>query len=350
MRVLVAPMDWGLGHATRCIPIVAMLLNKSCEVILGGSGLSLALLQREFPQLSTVALPAYNPRYAKGKNLAPVLLMQLPHFINTIQREHSIVEEVVATHNIDIIISDNRFGCWSRRAKSVFMTHQINIIMPSLLSWFAPIINFFNHRQIIKFDVCWVPDEEGSASFAGKLSAAAFPAQYIGILSQLRPTQHCDIRYDVFVILSGPEPQRTLLEEKIYASLKNFNGTLLMVRGVRGNENIRAVSRNFFVADCFGRAAMQQAVNQSKLIIARSGYTTVMDMATAGKHVVFIPTPGQTEQAYLAERLKEKGVAYRMVQNSFNLIDALNGADAYTGFSPWPHNDRLERAINNLVT
>jgi uncharacterized protein (TIGR00661 family) len=349
-RVLVAPLDWGLGHATRCIPIINELLAFNCEVIIGSNGFALALLKREFPQLSFAELPAYNPAYS-NRSMVVSMMKQLPKFLKVMKREHEVIERIVDEFNIDIVISDNRYGCWSRKVKCIFITHQINILLPRSLAWFGGILNYFNHQAIKRFNLCWVPDYEGVGALAYKLSHNSdLKGRFIGTLSRFDkclPEQ--SFRYKVLVILSGPEPQRSNLEKILITQIQGANLKALLVRGVLGDSKMK-INDQFEVVDFLESKQLNKLVCLSDMIIARSGYSTIMDLARLGKKVIFIPTPGQTEQAYLGMVLQEKGVALSAPQQNFNLINALAQASKYAGFSIIESDDdSLKSAIAEVV-
>ncbi|HTJ52331.1 MAG TPA: glycosyltransferase [Cyclobacteriaceae bacterium] len=329
-RVLITPLDWGLGHATRCIPIIRIFLARGFEVIIAGSGHSLGLLQQEFPQVKTFTLPAYNPSYASG-SMVWQMARQLLKFIRAIRNEHKNLQQLIVDEKIDMVISDNRYGCWSSKVPSFFITHQTNIIMPAGWKWMSSIVNYFNTRQINKFKACLIPDTEEHL-LSGILSCnSAIRANYTGPLSRFSETIESSIKYDVLILLSGPEPQRSLLEEIILQQLHDANKKVLVVRGVVGNNTIK-VTESFEVVDFLGSRELQQAIQESALVISRSGYSTIMDLFRLGKRAIFIPTPGQTEQEYLAQRMKDQSIAYFMPQNNFNLHYALTEAEKYLGF------------------
>lgn len=353
MRVLVTPLDWGLGHATRCIPIIHTLLKFNCDIIIGGSGDSLLVLRREFPSLAYVELEPYRPVYSSSSSQVWKMAAQLLRFIRTINREHQQIKRITGTHNIDLIISDNRYGCWSGKVKSIFITHQINILLPRELRWMSGILAFFNHRQIRKFTHCWVPDWQGDRSLAGVLSAANnIPVTYIGPLSRFRTSRHSNKYYDLLVILSGPEPQRSMLEKLLWQQLKNTGRRALLVRGVdtsRSVEEMKELS-NIEVMNLPGVKELQVAIDASDVIICRSGYSSIMDLYKTGGKVIFVPTPGQTEQEYLALYFKQKGIAFSSEQEDFNLEAALTESQKYRGFEGNEYGtDLLEAAIMNII-
>ena len=318
-----------MGHATRCIPIINALLKANYEPVLASDGDALLLLQKEFPLLQSVELPSYNVSYPKnGKNLKLKLFLQLPHIISAIKKERKIVAQLIDNKNIDGIISDNRFGVYSKKVPSVYMTHQLKV-----LSGKTTFITSKIHQQFIrKFDECWIPDVEENPNFSGNLGHLKNPGfnlKYLGILSRFQPKE-IEIKYDLMLLLSGPEPQRTLLENKLLLELKDFKGRVLMVRGVFSIAEITAPD-NFNIVNYLLANALEDVINQSKVVIARSGYSTIMDLAALGKKAFFIPTPGQFEQEYLAKMLQKNSVAPYAKQDEFTKAK-LGDLNKYSGF------------------
>lgn len=332
--ILVAPMDWGLGHATRCIPLIRELLQRHCKVIVGGSGLSLELLRKEFPLIEFVTLAAYSPVYSASSSLVLKMAEQLVKFLLIIQREHRQVQRLIKERAIDVVISDNRFGCWSVAVKTVFITHQLTIQLPKGFSWLAGPLNYFNRRAVSKFSECWVPDIQGENNLTGILSAAgALRVRYVGAISRFaKPVLDAKKKYDIAAILSGPEPQRSMLEDMLLNQFSECGLRCILVRGDTKKENSKELN-NITVVDMMDSAALQEVMEQSSVILSRSGYTTIMDLAQMGKKAILIPTPGQTEQEYLAQRLDDVGIAFRMTQDKFNLRYALERVHAYSGFN-----------------
>jgi len=332
-RVLVTPLDWGLGHASRCIPIIRELLKNNCEVMVGGSGDSLILLKNEFPVLKFFTLASYSPVYSTSSSLVWKMGQQLFKFIKAINQEHRQVEQLVKNEKIDLLISDNRYGCWSRNTKSIIITHQLTILLPREVKWMEGFVNYVNHYLINKFNECWVPDYDGSESLAGILSQSdKLKVKYIGPLSRFQEKENNDKKlFDILIVLSGPEPQRSILEEILLRKLANSNKSVGLVRGIPSDEG-KKTKGNITVFDSLNSKDLFSMISQSDLLISRSGYSTVMDLFVLGGKVVFIPTPGQPEQEYLALRFKEKGIALSMEQSDFDLNVALLESKNYTGF------------------
>ena len=368
-RVLVAPLDWGLGHATRCIPIIRALLARGCTVLLAGSGESLQLLQSEFPQLSAFTLTGYRPRYPARGSMVLAMARQLPKFIRAIRREHRETEALVQAHHIDLVIADNRYGCHTRLAPCILITHQSNILMPAGFGWLAPGVRWLNVHFLKKFSACWVPDEPGGLLSGdllgfGKTLGEAVPYQFTGVLSRFHGSrfkvqgskfkvQDGDgfqgggdqgaIIYDVVAVCSGPEPQRSIFEALVTAQLERSGLVYVIVRGAPGGEREH-------VRGLLGSAALEKLMKQARIIVARSGYSTLMDLVALGKQAILIPTPGQTEQEYLAGRLKEQGIAYTVAQDQFDLGVGLEESKNYRGFTGVKNDGRLELVIEQWLT
>lgn len=326
-RVLVTPLNWGLGHATRCIPIINELLLNGFEVVLASDGRSLDLLKKEFPKLKAIELPAYDIRYSTD-NMLFNIAFQIPKIIAAIWKEHHFIKKIIKREQLDIIISDNRYGCKSGLTKNIFITHQLNIIIPwKPLEW---LVNKFNHFLIAGFDECWVPDFYGKERLAGRLSdnIKLKKVKYLGILSRMQK-KATPRKYEIITILSGPEPQRTKLEEIITKELKSIDKKSLIVQGRTDLERRFELNENIEVVAYLNTAALNEAILSSDLVICRSGYSSIMDLVTLEKEAILIPTPGQTEQEYLARRLKKQGRFSFQDQATFSLKRGIEELKSY---------------------
>ena len=331
-RILVAPLNWGLGHATRCIPIIKALVIHGFEPVIASDGESLTLLQKEFPSLFSIELPSYNITYSKNEKYFKLkLLKDSPKLLKAIKAEKKALKYIVEAHGISGIISDNRLGVYNKKVPSVFITHQLNVLSGST-TWFSTKIN---EKFIKKFDACWVPDVEGDINLSGKLGHSdvfEIPTTYIGPLSRLEKKK-LKIENNVMVLLSGPEPQRSLLEEKLLLELKNYSGKVVFVKGVMEKEQTIQIMGHITVYNFMTSNLLEKTINESALVISRSGYTTVMDLAKLNKKAFFIPTPGQFEQEYLAKRFTELGLVPSCKQGEFTL-DKITDIDFYKGLNP----------------
>ncbi len=329
-RILVAPLNWGLGHATRCIPIIEALIRDGFEPVLAGDGESLQLLRKEFPALESHSLPAYRIRYPRnGKWLLLNLTATLPRILRTSAAEHKSVERLVSRLGLSGIISDNRFGAWSKKVPSVYVTHQLKV-----RSGPATRITSWMHRLVIsRFDACWIPDMKGDDSLAGELSFAGREKGRYSYIDPQSRMQHRSGKKDmpITAVLSGPEPQRSLLEKRLLKELEKFPGRVLLVRGLVGTERKEETRGNITLVNYLLKEELEAVLNRSELVIARSGYSTIMDLWALGAKAFLIPTPGQPEQEYLAERMQQKGIAAYCRQRDLSMERILEGLQ-YSGF------------------
>jgi len=257
------------------------------------------------------------------------LALQLPHIFRTAKKERKKLEEIIRKEQLDGLISDNRFGIFSPDVPSVYLTHQVKVLS-GLTTWLTTKI----HRHIIdKYDYCWIPDSidfENLSGAMGHISKQTDKIKYIGQLSRFKPIDIAP-EYDILVLLSGPEPQRGLLEYRMLETLQDYKGSVCMVRGVFESPEPLNIPPGWQVKDHLLSAELEQVIARSHLVISRSGYSTIMDLAAMGKKAFFIPTPGQTEQEYLAKRLDRLKIAPFTTQEMF-IIEDLKKVETYSGF------------------
>ena len=336
MKILVAPLHWGLGHASRCVPLVNRFLNEGHEVILASDGAALTLLKKEFPTLEAIELPAYNITYPT-ENMLWNLMLQSRKFFSAVKAEYVDIQEIVSKKKIEMIVSDNRFGCYSPLIKrNIFITHQVNLLTPFGL--FDAPARWINHRLMRSFDEIWIPDEaEEKLSLAGKLSHGHLEnlpkITYIGAQSLMKKTMPDDgfsffekarkNEKKIAVVLSGPEPQRTFLEEKIIEQAKNSPHHFVIVRGLANENKVYFLQKNIKIYDHQTSNELNKLLLEADFIISRSGYSTIMDLVVLQKNALLIPTPGQSEQVYLARRFAEKGIFLTQNQVDFDLKNCL---------------------------
>lgn len=359
MKVLVAPLDWGLGHATRCIPVIKYLFEKKCEVIIGADGRPLDLLKKEFLSCEFVKMGGYSISYPKNGSMVFKMASQIPQLLSGIKREHELLKKIIKEKKIDAVISDNRFGLWSRGVPCVFITHQLMVKSP----FGEKLIHRLNKNYIGKFSQCWIPDFAGENNLSGDL-AHKFPlpenAKYIGVLSRFNislnsPLKEGDKRH-LLVILSGPEPQRTMFEKKILEQLASLSsgrgvgGEVLIVQGITEKNERRKISENVEIISHLTSEELQKEILSSEIILSRPGYSTVMDLAILKKKAIFVPTPGQTEQEYLAKYFSEKKIAYSVSQKKFDLDIAWKESSTYSGFTDTYSGEVFKKAVCAFVS
>ncbi|MBX2965973.1 MAG: hypothetical protein KF845_07490 [Cyclobacteriaceae bacterium] len=341
-RVLVTPLDWGLGHATRCIPVINEFLKQKCEVQIAGSGSALLLLQEEFPGLKFHELVSYNTQYSSWLPFMMKLVLQMPKFLLVVKKEHRQVGKIIEQEKIDIIVSDSRYGCYADSIPSVLINHQLNIIVSC--TWLQSMVNYWNHKTINRFTQCWVPDF--SNGITGKLTSPSptKKVKYIGMLSRFEK-KHVERKYNVLALISGPETQRTIFEEKLRNQLKHSSLTWFIVRGIPGKSERNEINE----ANHLPVNELNEVIESSEIVICRPGYTTVMDLWKLEKKVIFIPTPGQTEQEYLADELMKRKIAYAVSQDKFYLEEVLVCSKEYKGFERKQENEELTETIKQLL-
>ncbi|MGX1024458.1 glycosyltransferase [Psychroflexus sp. MBR-150] len=329
--VLVAPLNWGLGHATRCIPIIKALQVDGYKPVLASDGAALSLLKEEFPDLEWYELPSLKIKYAKrGFWFKFKIIIQLLKLIKCIRKERHFIKNLSQQIEIEGIIADNRLGLYHSKIPSVVISHQLRVFSGSS-TWLTSKLHQF---YIKKYDECWVPDKAERPYLSGKLGHlkhSKLNLKYIGVLSRFELRKE-PIKYDILILLSGPEPQRSLLEKRLLEELKHYKGKVVLVRGlVDGKDNILEDSK-IKIYDYLTAKPLETIILQSKVVIARSGYTTLMDLAKLNKKALFIPTPGQFEQQYLAKRLQRHHIAPYCQQDNFKLSQ-LDKIDFYSGLN-----------------
>ncbi len=352
-RILVAPLDWGLGHSTRCIPIIQALLQRGAVPVMGADGGPLALLRKEFPDLEHVRIPGVNVRYSPGRSQLWSMARQFPAMVRSVRSEEALFDRLHQALRLDGVISDQRFGLRSARIPSVLITHQVFPFTPLAQGALRKI----NLRQMARFDRCWIMDEPEAPGLAGELShGTALPlnARYIGSVSRmgaLRNTGSTGGRksYRIVAVISGPEPQRTLLDSILTEQLQSIPGDHLLVRGLptekaeRRNEGLTCVPH-------LGGAELASAMANAEMIVSRSGYTTLMDLAALGRTALIIPTPGQAEQEYLGALHSTTGRFLVQRQDRIDLRAALEACHTGAYATTIAGHPLLERALDELGT
>ena len=315
MKILIAPLNWGLGHATRCIPLIRQYMANGDEVVLGGDGDSLLLLHRTFPELRIINLPSLKLCYDKDFKQRKFYWRSIPILLRSAIADHYYLRQFLAIERFDLVISDNRFGFFSRDVRCVYITHQLYPILPKRLFLFQPLVRWLHARVYNRYDEVWVPDyEDTKYNLSGALSHGGHfdeRAKYIGPLSRfsLCTAEEGQTRfnhtYSIVAILSGLEPQRTIFEQQILNRFSMSNDSLLLVRGKVLEPQTTIQKSNITIVPNLTDLEMMIAITNAQKIIARSGYSTIMDLEVLGvlSKAELHPTPGQSEQEYLAQRL-----------------------------------------------
>lgn len=288
-RVLVAALDWGMGHVTRCISLFRQFIAQGNTVCFAGNEFQVEFLQREFPEIHCFALDGYNVRLDARKNTYFQMLSQAFKLKGAESREHQWLNEHLKSHHYGYILSDNRYGFYSETTPSIMLTHQLRLQLPAFSKQSSDLIQ----KKVNRFAACWVPDN--ASNLSGELSSAQLeiPIHRIGLLNRFQPIE-CEKDIPCLAILSGPEPSRSQFEEKCAAYLMRKFDSSVMVGSQQNYASIQTVSNP-------STQELGKLIARSELVLSRAGYTTIMEMIALNQKALLIPTPGQFEQEYLAK-------------------------------------------------
>jgi hypothetical protein len=311
-NILICPLEWGLGHAGRMVPLAKRLQELNHNLYFGSGEEHLKFLGMEVPGASIIHFPGFRIRYSRYLPQYLIILLQSPLLICHSFLEHYRIKKIIRDYSIDIIISDNRIGLWSSGVRTVYITHQLRIIFPVPFR-FLEVIAISIIRSIIKkYTFCFIPDLAGELNISGILShGLRLPenVRYIGILSRLNGNSvaYTQIPGQCTVMLSGPEPQRSILKQKLEKILLTKAMSAIILEGKPCAEEEPHTPGNIICHNHLPSDVTIKVLKESEIIITRSGYTTLMEMVSLGCSALLIPTPGQTEQEYLAKFLSAKG-------------------------------------------
>ena len=327
-QILVAVLNWGLGHATRTIPIIRELIANENRITVASDGAALSLLRSTFPESPFLELPGYDVKYP-SRSMVWNIGSQFPKIAKAVRSEGRIIDNWTKKNKVDIIISDNRYGCHHPSSENIFISHQINLQVP-----FAGLVNRIHANLVSRFSQIWIVDDE-SRSLSGDLSDPKWISndieiKYLGTQSRLDKIPG-DKKYDIAAILSGPEPQRTFFEQELSKKLARLNLKSILIQGSKSAPKIKSTN-NLVVIPFADAELLSKIICSSEMVICRSGYSTIMDLAKLGGHALFIPTPGQTEQIYLAKRLKNQQLAQYQNQGMIDIETAYSQRRAFKGF------------------
>jgi len=307
MKILICPLNWGLGHATRCVPVIRQLLKENYEPVIVSDGFPLAFLRLEFPSLRFIEYPSYSIYYAAGKSQVGAMIYNFPTILKGIINEHFWLKKLVQSEHFDQVISDNRFGMWNNKVHCIYITHQLMVKMPSYVKFLEPFVHLIHKGFINRYSECRIPDKEEKGGLSGDLSHK-YPlpknATFIGPLSRFTGMENSlpNTNYEVVAVISGVEPQRTIFEESLMYRFRNTTRKTLIVAGQPGSEKTETHIGNITIVSHIQDDELASFLLGTKKIISRSGYSTIMDLDALNclDKAEFIPTPGQTEQEYLA--------------------------------------------------
>lgn len=313
MKILIAPLNWGLGHATRCVPIIRDYLIHNHDVVLGGDGDSLLLLQRYFPDLRVIHFPSLDLHYDADAKQRRFYWRAIPILVRSTLADYYRLRQILAIERFDMVISDNRFGLFTRAARCIYITHQLYPMLPKRLRVFLPLVRCLHACIYKRYDEVWVPDYadkihnlSGLLSHGGKFDSRV---KYIGPLSRFK-NKECindgQPAYAVVAILSGLEPQRAIFEKQILERYVDSEECMLLVKGKISGPQTTIHAKNITIVPSINDEELMTIGNAAKKIIARSGYSTIMDLEAMRllPKAELVATPGQSEQEYLVHHIK----------------------------------------------
>ncbi|HTL82794.1 MAG TPA: glycosyltransferase family protein [Bacteroidia bacterium] len=351
-RVLIAPLDWGLGHATRCVPVIREFLRQHAEVIIAADGRPAEFLRQEFPELEFVKFPGYGITYPHNGMLGMHLAIRSPLIGLKIRKERKDIQKIVDQHNIDIIVSDNRFACRSPKTYNVYITHQLNVISP----FAKKVVSGWHKKYYDKFDEVWVPDVDGKINMSGALGHVEgnHPfTHYVGTLTRFNIQDLLSYRipkWYLTVLISGPEPQRSLFEKIILEEAAKFSEEILIVRGLPGGgKKIEHGMPHVKMVDHMTDDELKENILGSVHVLCRPGYSTLCDLSALNINPIVVPTPGQTEQIYLAEHHSEMKHVLSVPQKKFNLGKAIREKSNLYVIGIYPDKLALERRVRKVL-
>ena len=354
---MICPMDWGLGHATRIVPVIRLLQQAGAETILGADNKPLVFLRQQFPDAEWIRIPGFQPEYHKKGSLSIKMALTIPKMLSEAEKAHKLLEQIIEKHHIDAVISDNRYELWSTKVPTVFMTHQLNILLPHILAAGRPVVRKIINSFIEKHNELWIPDFENEPNLSGELShLKKMPLEnsfFIGPLSRFEGAKKLRDKtggrnLDVLCLLSGPEPQRSIFEEVLINQLVESQLKSVLLSG-KPDEKKKRILGKLEIRSHARDEEMLELMLSAKTIVCRSGYSSLMDLASLGGRAVFVPTPGQPEQEYLAKSLKRKGLFYACNQKEFSLQHAIKASKNYSGLSLKNDYQMLKSRIKVLI-
>jgi UDP-N-acetylglucosamine transferase subunit ALG13 len=352
-KVLIAPLDWGLGHATRCIPVITAFIELGYHVTIATEGAHEIILREAFPGLTFLRLKGYQIRYSKkADGFTLIMVLQIPRILYNIFREFWWLYKTNRHQQFDLIVSDNRLGFFHFKTPSVFITHQLNLQTP--YGWSTRLLQSIQYSWFkLFYAMVWVPDMEGDQNLSGILGnpilKPSVPVWYMNCLSRLstyasKQTIDTEPALSFLGIVSGPEPQRSIFQEVLWEEGNQLQQPFKLIAGTAGQPNNHAVSAIGSIVPHLDGPDMVKAIENTKYIISRGGYTSLMELIPFNKSLILVPTPGQTEQEYLAKRWQEKGWAIAYDQSAFKLETALKEAANFK-YQPTPFKSFTKEAL-----
>lgn len=296
--ILIAPLDWGMGHLTRCLPLIHVFLKNECKIIFAGTTFQCEWVKRECPNIITEEVEGYQIRLDSDKSTYRQMLTQTSKMLYAIKAEKEVAQKLSEKYSVDTIVSDNRYGFRTPKTQSIFITHQLAPPVPKLRTLVTKkILNWVN-----EFDECWIQDEEqGALCPELNKSELNIPKSFIGWSSRFSKVASPILNKYTF-IASGPEPQLSKFSQEIAKIVertgKNYQLVVPKDLGLK-NQVVNPSTEE-----------LNKIINASEIIVSRAGYTSIMELSVVGKKAILVPTPGQYEQSYLAQSVQHPQIQF----------------------------------------
>lgn len=355
-NILICPLDWGIGHASRVVPIIKKLQLKGHNIFIACSKQQQTFFSNEIYNYTWI--PSASPviKYSHTKLSVYDLIKLIPQIFVGIRKDKKRINGWINKYNIHIVISDNRYGCYSPNAYSILITHQTKIELPKKVKWAEKFLHKRLKKMIYKFNRCWIPDIKEIPNFAGDLSmqySLNGKIAFIGLLSRFEETvlnvSHFEKQYEVIAIASGPEPQRSIFAAMLLRQMKDLQKPCILVQGDFCKPNSVRQEDNVSIYSYMNTKQLYQAIQSSKYIVARSGYSTIMDLISLKRTAILVPTPGQTEQEYLASYYKSRRMFVIAKQDNFILSDLLAELSVYSWMYFYKPNENFEMELERIL-
>ena len=350
MKIIYGVCSWGLGHATRSLPVIRKLIKENHELTIISNGRSLELLRNELGEnIKYIDIPDYpmllseNSRQFMAKSV-----IYWPTFIGGLHKGFSQLKKILEKQKYDRIISDARYDIYSRRIPSFFISHQIRIMNPLRIKMFENGSELFNLFFFKRFCGILVPDYKED-SLSGDLShnlkkIDENKLHYVGVLSDFKKrTMKKDIDY--LISISGPEPQRTMFEETLLSQIDDLTGKVVLTLG-KTEQKDKFEKKDIETHSFLSKEKREEYLNRAKLVVSRSGYSTILDLAVVGTKALMTPTPGQIEQEYLSQYHNKMKTFYSVNPDDLNLGQDVEIAKKTTGIK---RKCDVDKTVGNII-
>ena len=292
-NILFSALNWGYGHVMRSLVLLKKLVKQGNKLYVVGTDEQITLFKTEGLEASYIHQEGYPFQFGGNGNFSLDLFKNLSALKQHFVREQKNVEQLCADFAIDLVIADQSLGVFSRKVPSILITHQLNLP----LSWWEKPAQAFYNKQLKNFQQIWIPDQAPPNNLAGRLSETNRKnVTYIGWLSRFTEIPKVDKQFDVGVLVTGPQPYAQQFFEEM---CKRFENSPEKVFIIYNGTNLRT-HKNIVIFQHQATAEMAELLCSAKLLITRSGYSTLMDLYALGiRNVELHATPGQAEQLYL---------------------------------------------------